>query len=284
MKFKRYLFVRTEGKGDGDYYRVPLIPLILLLLTVTLLIIGSTLWLGGGDKPLIFRRETLHKLKEENRRLDRILDSLKEQLDTTSIDSRKIAEQAESLRKQAALPKDQESSVVVRELERDDLSYTFLQSYTDTLTQFLRRVVASSSSSLWHSLPTIAPVPTHQATVTIRFGQSFDNFSGVSLKNRGITFAAPKGTAVIATAAGTIRQIGREGQRGLFVEIDHGNNCITRYSHLETATISRGKTVLKGQTIGKVGESGWSVGPQLLYEITKNGKPVDPSPLIKEGL
>jgi len=107
-------------------------------------------------------------------------------------------------------------------------------------------------------------------------------FSGVQQKNRGIIYAAQKGTPVYATAAGVVKKIHRNGPNGLCIDIIHKNSVTTKYSHIESVIVREGIRVKKGQQIGTVGESGWTVGPQLLYEILKNGKPVDPTLLVQE--
>jgi len=281
LKFKRFLLIKTEGKGEGEFYRIPVAPLLLLFLFFLALLIGGSIWLGSERSPLVIRREKLKTLKAENRALDSIIQSLKTQIDTTNIDSRKINRQAEKLREKASLPPEKFESKPGKAVP---LSHAFLQSYSDTLFQFLRRSVDSAEVTLWHSLPTISPLPLAIAVQTIGYGIEFDSFSGVKRRNSGITFAAPLGTAVVATASGSVYRVYRNGANGLTVELAHAHRVTTRYSHLGRAAVAKGKRIKKGEQIGTVGETGWSVGPQLLYEITKNGKPVDPTLLVQEGI
>jgi murein DD-endopeptidase MepM/ murein hydrolase activator NlpD len=97
----------------------------------------------------------------------------------------------------------------------------------------------------------------------------------------------PRGTPVVATAAGVIKESKRSDLQagyGNYIDIDHGNNIITRYAHLEDITIRYGNKVEKGDVIGTVGSSGGSIAPHLHYEILRDGKNVDPIYYIIEGM
>ena len=70
--------------------------------------------------------------------------------------------------------------------------------------------------------------------------------------------------------------------RGLHIQIDHGNGYITSYSHLQKTYVRKGELVKKGEAIGTVGSSGNSTGPHIHYEILKDNTPVDPELFIEE--
>ncbi len=96
----------------------------------------------------------------------------------------------------------------------------------------------------------------------------------------GIDLNANYGDSVHATAAGTIASAGWDGGFGLKVDIDHGNGYHTWYAHLSRIDVSTGEYVHKGEFIGLVGDTGFSTGPHLHYQVMLNGTAVDPAPYL----
>ena len=93
----------------------------------------------------------------------------------------------------------------------------------------------------------------------------------------GIDVAAPAGTPVYATAAGVIRKAGEEKGWGKLVIMEHGDGYNSFYAHLSEIEVEYGTRVLKGQVIGRVGNTGQSTGPHLHYEVRHNGKHRNPA-------
>ncbi len=110
--------------------------------------------------------------------------------------------------------------------------------------------------------------------VTSGFGQRCGS-SGCRMHS-GIDIAAPVGTPVGASAAGTVVAAGNQGAYGLTVIIDHGDGFATLYAHLSTISVSSGQRVSRGTVVGAVGMTGNSTGPHLHFEIRYGGSPVDP--------
>ena len=67
------------------------------------------------------------------------------------------------------------------------------------------------------------------------------------------------------------------------IEVSHGDGYTTRYGHNKTVLVKKGDLVKKGQTIAKVGSTGRSTGPHVHYEVTRNGKRVNPWRYLKES-
>jgi len=88
----------------------------------------------------------------------------------------------------------------------------------------------------------------------------------------GVDLAAPVGTPVHATARGTISYIGRETGYGKFILIDNMPPYQTAFAHLSRFAkgLHRGSHVRRGQLIGYVGQTGWTTGPHLHYEVRVN--------------
>ncbi len=60
------------------------------------------------------------------------------------------------------------------------------------------------------------------------------------------------------------------------IVIDHGYGYETLYAHLQKIFIEKGDKVRRGQVIASVGNTGFSTGPHLHYEIHKHDIPVNP--------
>jgi murein DD-endopeptidase MepM/ murein hydrolase activator NlpD len=94
----------------------------------------------------------------------------------------------------------------------------------------------------------------------------------------GIDIAAPTGTPVRASAAGTVVSMRRHASYGRIIRIRHNDRLETAYAHLSrfASRLAVGHAVTQGQIIGYVGTSGRTTGPHLHFEVRRNGKAVDP--------
>ena len=92
----------------------------------------------------------------------------------------------------------------------------------------------------------------------------------------GIDIGASSGTPIKAGDAGAVIFAGWLGAYGNAVVIDHGGGLSTLYGHMSSIGVREGQVVSRGQTIGKVGSTGWSTGPHLHFEVRVNGDPVSP--------
>lgn len=95
-----------------------------------------------------------------------------------------------------------------------------------------------------------------------------------------ISGANASGSLVVAGASGTVVEAGwSTGGYGNYVKIDHGNGIETLYGHMldNSLMVSVGDTVTKGQAIGRVGNTGYSFGAHLHFEVRINGSRVNPA-------
>lgn len=112
------------------------------------------------------------------------------------------------------------------------------------------------------------------------FGMKYDPFTGYEQMHRGIDIANRRGTPVMATAAGRVKSVGTFGGLGKMVIIDHGYGFVTRYGHLSQINVKRGQRVDRGEVIALMGNTGYSTGPHLHYEVWRNGKILNPRDFI----
>jgi murein DD-endopeptidase MepM/ murein hydrolase activator NlpD len=96
--------------------------------------------------------------------------------------------------------------------------------------------------------------------------------------HKGVDFAVPVGTPVMAAGAGTIDFMGTASGYGNFVVISHTNSLSTAYGHLSrfAAGMRKGAKVRQGQVFAYSGNTGLTTGPHLHYEIRVNNSQVNP--------
>jgi murein DD-endopeptidase MepM/ murein hydrolase activator NlpD len=112
--------------------------------------------------------------------------------------------------------------------------------------------------------------------LTSGYGYRTHPISGIRTFHNGIDIAASTGTGVYSYASGTVISVGQDNTLGIFVAVDHGNGLVTRYLHLSKASVSKGDKVSTGDRIGSVGNTGYSTGPHLHFEVIKNGSYQNP--------
>ena len=100
-------------------------------------------------------------------------------------------------------------------------------------------------------------------------------FKAVSFHS-GVDLAAPYGTPIMASDSGRVIFNGWYGGYGKVVIVDHGMNYSTLYAHLSRTSASRGKSIVKGEIVGYEGQTGYSTGPHLHFEVRKGGRPQNP--------
>ncbi len=121
--------------------------------------------------------------------------------------------------------------------------------------------------------------PVDGARISSGFGLRRHPVLGYSRMHKGIDFAVPIGTPVMAAGSGTVQVANRSRGYGNFVQINHGNGYSTAYAHLSrfAAGIRSGSKVQQGQIVAYSGNTGMSTGPHLHYEIRKNGGQLNPA-------
>lgn len=125
---------------------------------------------------------------------------------------------------------------------------------------------SSSESFSW-------PVPGYY-TVTCSFGSG----------HNGMDIAAPRGTPIVASRSGTVMVANDSDEWGYswgyYVSIYHDSTYSTLYAHMSSVAVSAGQWVNKGDVIGYVGNTGYSFGNHLHFEIYQNQKRVDPQKFV----
>ena len=122
-------------------------------------------------------------------------------------------------------------------------------------------------------IPSIWPA---SGTVTSEFGEVRKTHI-----HKGIDIANSTGTPIRATANGTVIAVGTSGGSGKRIMVYHGTDesgttYVTVYAHLSQIKVSIGDKVYQGEVIGLMGNTGFSTGSHLHYEVRVNGTPINP--------
>jgi murein DD-endopeptidase MepM/ murein hydrolase activator NlpD len=94
--------------------------------------------------------------------------------------------------------------------------------------------------------------------------------------HEGIEISNSLGAPVIAPADGLVTVTGSDSDHGRMLVLSHGHGIVTRYGNLDQMDVKIGQKIRRGQTIGRIGDRGRSVGPHLYYEVRVNGIPINP--------
>ncbi len=130
-------------------------------------------------------------------------------------------------------------------------------------------------------VPTAEPVP--GSRLGSAFGFRIDPINGGSALHTGLDFQADSGTPILAAAGGVVVTQDYHAAYGNMVEVDHGNDLVTRYAHASAVFVKKGDLVKRGQKIAAVGSTGRSTGPHLHFEVLVQGVPQDPQKFLTAG-
>ena len=148
------------------------------------------------------------------------------------------------------------------------------------LRRLLKRLGANERKVILSALP--HGYPSLANRVTSVFGYRIHPILHKKRFHRGIDFAGPVGTPIVATADGIVKmaEFNNEGY-GNVVKIVHNFGFETIYGHmLADLKVKKGEFVKRGAVIGYLGNTGLSTGPHLHYEIKYLGLAIDPKPFL----
>ena len=112
--------------------------------------------------------------------------------------------------------------------------------------------------------------------VTSPFGYRVAPIEGASAYHGGIDIGAAYGADIVVVESGVVVKRDYSSIRGYYVVVDHGNGMESLYQHMSGVAVREGDIVVRGDLVGKVGDSGIATGPHLHFEIHLDGEQVDP--------
>jgi murein DD-endopeptidase MepM/ murein hydrolase activator NlpD len=142
-----------------------------------------------------------------------------------------------------------------------------------------------------YSLEMIWPVDYPQ--VSSHYGHRTPSCKVCSSQHNGVDFTPGEGSPIYAVIDGTVVEVATANSFGHYVVLEHtvllgsnmeGQKWRTTYAHLKEVPywLQVGDTVVLGETIGHVGRTGVATGPHLHFEISIDGKTVNPFPILKK--
>lgn len=175
-------------------------------------------------------------------------------------------------------PLDQEISLAAMEQQMAQLS-VLLSDRSDKLVALETLLMQDKLSK--KLLPSIAP--TTVGWYSSNFGWRTDPFTGNSAMHEGVDYMVPSGTSIRASAGGMVVYADMHPQYGNMVEIDHGNQVITRYAHCSKLLVKVGQMVRRGKEIAFSGSTGRSTGPHLHFEVRYKGMAQNPVRFLEKA-
>jgi murein DD-endopeptidase MepM/ murein hydrolase activator NlpD len=138
--------------------------------------------------------------------------------------------------------------------------------------------LARNKEQMLACMPAIQPLTNTDLTRTSSgWGYRIHPIYKIKVFHYGLDFAAPVGTEVYSTGNGVVERVERSMRGyGNNVIVDHGFGYKTLYAHMNDFNVRLGQKVKRGDIIGFVGNTGFSTGPHLHYEVIKNNEKVNP--------
>jgi peptidase M23 len=127
------------------------------------------------------------------------------------------------------------------------------------------------------------PVPGY-TRITSKFAMRVHPITGQYKLHTGVDIGAPEGANFVAANDGIVVKAELNAAYGNMVIIDHGGGISTLYAHGSAILVEVGQSVKRGDSILKVGSTGYSTGPHAHFEVRINGVATDPLPYITNGL
>ncbi len=302
MKLNNYkIILVSDGRTDLREYSLNAIILGLVAFALIAFVSAGFFFFSRQDTD----REYSQKLKELQTDNSRLIDLIREhdaEMEVLQKRLNDVIERDNNLRELVKLPEiheDVRKVGVGGEIKRGEKSLEYLlpesgkdislksrSKHIETLHRMLNLTqlsyseisdIIQSDVHRYRSYPAIHPLMTGNVKLSSDYGRRRDPFDGRIQFHTGQDFSARTGTAVYATADGVVRESKYFGTFGNYIEIDHGYDYITIYGHLSKRKVKPGDKVVRGQLIGKVGNTGKSTASHLHYEVRYRHKHIDPS-------
>ncbi|AUS95516.1 peptidase M23 [Clostridium thermosuccinogenes] len=244
-----YLQTLIESKSIIDFFeRLQLISLI-----------------SENDKNLVEELDAAKKDLDYKRQMK---ESQKKKLEEDVKDKEEKIQSLVASRNQADR-KIKEYEMTLEDLEkREDELIKKSQEITKRIEKLMSEAQYSGGIMKW-------PCPS-STTISSYYGNRYHPILKKNKLHTGIDIAAARGASIVAAAAGTVIVAEWQTGYGNTVIIDHGGKIATLYGHADKILVKVGDKVKAGDTIAKVGSTGWSTGPHLHFEVIKNGQTQNP--------
>lgn len=221
-----------------------------------------------------------NKILNELKETKKVIEEKKAELDTVIATETEKKNELKTAEQQLKAESDKKVAYM-KELESNIAEYTKKLEEIEKQEAQLRAEIARQASKQTNAPTSFVggtfawPAP-GVTTITSSYGYRTHPVTGVYKLHSGVDIGAYTGTSVVAAADGVVTISGNHTAYGKYISINHGGGVSTLYAHNSQLLVSAGESVKKGQVIAKSGNTGWSTGPHLHFEVLINGSPVNP--------
>lgn len=264
-----------EPAQDNKRKQIIIIAVLLLLLVV----VGILSSHQGGR----FARSRVQTLEEENLLLmakveqySTIVDSIYSMLDSlglTGQDSRDFPYYSGGATQRIGSSQDSRLKLEMKNLEQklcEILAYVEPKFPSYGMPEIDSFVPASDIPSIY---PTFGRISDAWGSRIHPITKNLEFHNGIDISNQ-------TGTPIYATASGVVEKTEFDSGYGRFILIDHGNGYKSLYAHLYSYRVKEGESVSKGQIIALMGDTGYSTGPHLHYEVHYRQNKLNPASFL----
>ena len=126
----------------------------------------------------------------------------------------------------------------------------------------------TSFSPIRSTSPAVSPI--ENVRYTSYFGYRINPITEDFSFHTGLDIAAEEGTKIRAVYNGKVLKTGEDSRAGKYIFLRHDDGFVTFYCHCSEISAEVGAVIRQGETIARVGSTGWSTGPHLHFEVRKN--------------
>lgn len=228
--------------------------------------------IGDADTKLV---ESVRKNKTQSESISKSLKEKKDELEKDKSDKEKYEislDNLEILRTNKIASLNEEEANLYKEIE------TYRQDIANIESQ-IKELALKNLGEKYIGGKFIWPTPGY-SMITSQFGMRVHPITGIYKLHTGMDIGAPLGTNFLAANDGVVIKAGYNSAYGNMVMIDHGGGVVTLYAHGSSIEVSEGDIVRQGQTVLKVGMTGYATGPHAHFEIIINGQYLNPADYI----
>ena len=224
--------------------------------------------IGDADKRLV---DNVKKDKKQSESITKSLNEKKSELEKDKLDKEKYAI---SLDNMEILKNNKMNNLNEEEIKL----YDEIENYRKEIENIENEIKEISLKNLGQKYiggNFIWPTPGY-TTITSQFGMRTHPITGIYKLHSGTDIGAPYGANFLAANDGVVVKAYYNSAYGNMVLIDHGGGVMTLYAHGSSIEVSEGDVVKQGQTVLKVGATGYATGPHAHFEIRVNGEYMNP--------
>lgn len=220
----------------------------------------------------------LREFEDTKKQKESITNSLIEKKNELEENKKQCEKDKVALSNMEILKRNKVTALNVQELEL----YTKIEEYQKQVQEIeleIRQLALANIGEEYIGGEMAWPIPGYNS-ITSQFGMRTHPITGIYKLHTGVDVGAPLGANFVAANDGVVIKAEYNGAYGNMVMINHGGGVVTLYAHGSEILVDVGDTVMKGDSVLKVGSTGYSTGPHAHFEVIINGVYVDPMDYI----